>query len=102
MSEGHHILRQQTVKQAVSAAAVKVKIGKPISAGEQRLLDTPLTVVLNDPRNIVKLSRAAHHRAHHAERLRENQLPRGIYDFASDYGLEAALDRELALIRGGK
>lgn len=102
MSEGHHIIPQQRIKQAVSAAAVKRKLGKKLTLGEERLLLTPLSDVLADQRNIVRLSRDAHHRAHHFERLSERQLPAGIRTFARQYGLEHALDRELRLMRTGK
>lgn len=102
MSEGHHVIPQQRIKQAVSTCAVKQKLGKKLTLGEERLLSTPLPDVLGDQRNIVKLSREAHHRAHHFERLSEHQLPAGIRAFARQYGLEPALERELRLMRTGK
>lgn len=99
MTESHHIVRQQTIKIAVGRAAIKAKQNQPLTDGERRLLDTPLSTILRDRRNIVRLSRARHHRAHGFERLREDQLPRLIDEFAADYGLEWALERELRLIR---
>lgn len=100
MSEGHHCIPQQRIKQRRSHLATMDKIGRELTEAERRLLDTPLHVVLNDRRNIVRLSRARHHRAHHFERLTRQDLPAGIEDFAVEYALEAALDHELRLIDG--
>ena len=106
MPEGHHIIKQQTLKQAVSKAAVKQKIvGKELTPGEKRLLETPLSTVLADTRNIVRIPQVErHHRAHQGsepERLKRDELPRLIDEFAADYGLEAELEHELALIDNG-
>lgn len=100
MAEDHHVIPQQRIKIARSQVAIKTKtVGAELTDAERRLLDTPLTTILRDRRNIVRLSRERHHRAHGFERLRENQLPRGIYDFAEEYALRPALEHELALIR---
>jgi hypothetical protein len=105
--QDHHVIRQQTIKQAVSAAAVKDRtVGKDLSDGERNLLETPLSTVLNDRRNIVRIkSVERHHRAHQGsepERLSRDELPRLIDEFAADYGLEWALERELELIDNGE
>lgn len=99
MTENHHVIPKQRIKIAVGRVAIKSKQNQPLTAGERKLLDTPRSTVLGDRRNQVTLSRARHHRAHAFERLREDQLPRLIDEFAADYGLEAALERELRLIR---
>jgi hypothetical protein len=101
VSDPHHVIPQQRIKIARSAVAVKVKTRglSALTFAEWKLYDTPLSVILSDRRNIVTLSRRLHHRAHNGfERLRENQLPTGIHDFAAEYGLEAALDHELRLM----
>jgi hypothetical protein len=99
VSEGHHVIPKQRVKIAVGRAAIKDKQGQELSDGERRLLDTPLTTILRDPRNIVHLSRTRHHRAHGGfERLKPEELPRGIEEFADDYGLRWALEHELRLM----
>lgn len=99
-AQDHHIIPQQRIKQARSQIAVKVKAlgDSELTNAEHRLYTTPLTTILADRRNIVRLSHAAHHRAHHFERLRPSQLPAGIHDFAEEYALGWALDHELRLI----
>lgn len=102
MSDRHHVIQQQRIKIAIGRAAVKRKLHgeDSLSGGERRLLATPLTTILRDERNIVRISRTLHHRAHNGfERLDPDKLPRGIEDFAADYGLEWALDHELRLMR---
>lgn len=101
MTEGHHVIQQQTIKQAISKVAIKEKRFEELTAAEERLLNTPLSHILGDHRNIVRLKRSLHHRAHNGcrpFRLAEKDLPAGIHDFATDYGLEWALDRELKLM----
>lgn len=107
MAHDHHVIRQQTIKQAVSAAAAKQKIvGKTLTAGERRLLETPLTTVLRDSRNLIrKVPVERHHRAHQGgnpERFKRSDLHSRIDEFAADYGLEWALDHELRLIDNGE
>lgn len=100
-TEGHHVIQQQRIKIAVSQVAIKKKLGRTLTDAEERLLDTPLAWILGDRRNIVKLTQALHHRAHHGSkphRLREKDLPAGIYDFAAYYALEWALEHELHLM----
>ena len=101
-AEDHHVIQQQRIKIAVGRAAIKDKQNQPLSDGERRLLETPLSTILRDRRNIVRLpSQARHHRAHSGhERLTEGDLPRLIDEFAADYALEWALEHELQLIRG--
>lgn len=102
MAESHHIVPRQRIAQRVSALAIKRKQNQPLTEAEERLLDTPLSVILDDRRNQVRLRRKLHHRAHHGAnpyRLKPEQLPRGLHDFAEEYALEGALDRELRLIR---
>lgn len=101
MTDGHHLIHQQTICIARSKVAIKQKRFEELTAAEDRLLNTPLTTILRDRRNIVNLKRNLHHRAHNGcrpFRLKEKDLPAGIHDFASDYSLEAALDRELRLM----
>jgi hypothetical protein len=99
VSEGHHVIPKQRIKIRRSAVAIKDKRHERLSPGERRLLVTPLTRILADRRNIVRISRKLHHRAHQGfERLTAAQLPAGLQDFAADYGLEAALDHELRLL----
>lgn len=101
VSEGHHVIPQQRIKIARGRVAIKLKTrGIPaLTDSERRLLDTPLHEILEDRRNIVRLSRERHHRAHNGfERLTRRQLPAGIHDFVREYALEAALDHELQLI----
>lgn len=102
MAEWHHVIPQGRIKDRVSAIAIKRKQNRPLTEAEERLLDTPLSVILADRRNQVRLQRKLHHRAHHGAnpyRLKPEQLPRGIHDFAEHFALEGALDRELRLIR---
>jgi len=102
-SEGHHIVPRQRIKQARSRMAIQRKLNRPMTPAEVRLLDTPLGRILDDRRNIIRLSRTRHHRAHGGfERLRRDQLPREIEDFAADFALEAALEHELRLIDQGE
>lgn len=101
MSEGHHIIPQQRIKIAKSAVAVKLKVHglSSLTDAEWHLCETPLGDILADRRNIVRLAPRRHHRAQHGfERLRRDQLPDGIEDFAAEYALEAALEHELRLI----
>jgi hypothetical protein len=99
MSEKHHVIPQQRIKQARSAVAIKRKRFEELTEAEVRLLDTPLNVILDDTRNIVRISRTLHHRAHNGfERLEPKDLPRGIDDFAAEYALEGALEHELRLM----
>jgi hypothetical protein len=101
MAESHHVIPQIRIAQRVSALAIKAKQNRELTAAEQHLLDTPLSAVLDDRRNQVRLKRNLHHRAHHGAnpyRLKRKDLPRGIHDFAEEYALEGALDRELRLI----
>ena len=103
MSEQHHIVPQQRIKIAIGRVAVKAKIHgeDALTEAERRLLKTPLTTILRDPRNLVRLSRTLHHRAHQGfERLDPDKLPDGVDDFAADYALEWALEHELRLMRG--
>lgn len=100
-TDGHHVIARQRIAQARSKVAIKAKRFEELTEAEDRLLNTPLTRILTDRRNQVRLTRALHHRAHHGSnphRLKEKDLPAGIHDFAADYGLEWALDRELALM----
>ena len=104
MTESHHILSQQTIKQRVSQVAIKDKLNRPLTEAERHLLDTPLSVVLDDRRNQVRIKRTLHHRAHHGAnpyRLKRSQLPRGLDDFACEYALEGALDRAMQLVVDG-
>lgn len=99
MSEQHHVIPQQRIKQARSKVAIKQKRFEELTQAEDRLLNTPLTRILGDDRNRVRLSRKRHHRAHNGfERLTERELPAGIHDFAAEYALEPALDHELRLM----
>lgn len=101
MAEDHHVIRQISIKQRVSRVAIKAKRFEELTDAEQRLLDTPLTTILRDRRNIVRISNVRHHRAHNGvkpQRLKREQLPRDIEDFAAEYALEAALEHELRLI----
>lgn len=105
MSQDHHVIPQQRIKIARSAVAVKLKLHglAALSDGEWRLYDTPLSVILNDRRNIVRLKNELHHRAHNGVtpyRLTRDQLPGEIDVFAAEYALEAALEHELRLIEG--
>lgn len=103
MSEDHHVIPQQRIKIARSRVAIKVKTlgASELSDAEVRLYKTPLSTILGDRRNIVRLKRARHHRAHNGfERLTRNDLPGQLDEFASWYALEAALDHELRLIDG--
>ena len=94
---------KQRIEIARANVAVKLKLGYPVTDAEQRLLDTPLTEILRDRRNIVRIRRRLHHRAHNGfERLAPGQLPIGIRCFAEEYALEWALDHELALIEGAR
>lgn len=102
MSQNHHVIPQQRIAQRVSALAIKRKQNQKLTRAEKRLLDTPLSQVLNDRRNIARISNELHHRAHNgvrAYRIPEDKLPRGIHDFAEHFALEGALERELRLIR---
>jgi hypothetical protein len=102
MSEGHHVIPQQRIKIAVGRVAIKAKTRGDLSDAERKLLDTPLTTILRDQRNIVRLSRTRHHRAHNGfERLTRRELPRGIEEFADEYALTSALEHELTLIDNG-
>lgn len=104
MSQEHHVIPQQRLKIARSAIAIKRQQNRKLTRAEKRLLDTPLSQILGDRRNIVRLQNNLHHRAHNGAtpfRLKEKQLPRGIHDFAEHFALEGALDRELRLIRNG-
>lgn len=106
MSQDHHVIRQQRIKILVGRAALKRKQNRPLSDGEHKLLTTPLSIVLGDKRNQVQIKSVdRHHRAHQGskpERLQREELPRLIDEFAADYGLEAELERELALIDNGE
>lgn len=100
--EDHHVVKKQTIKQAISAVAIKAKRFEQLTEAEQRLLDTPLNTILADHRNLVrKMPVNLHHRAHHGSRpyrLRRDQLPAEIDVFAAEYALEAALEHELRLM----
>lgn len=99
MSDKHHVIPQQRIKVARSALAIRQRRFEHLTAAERRLLETPLSTILDDQRNIVRLSRKMHHRAHNGfDRLKPDQLPRGIHDFAEEYALTSALDRELRLM----
>jgi hypothetical protein len=99
MAEDHHVIPQQRIKQRISALAIKERRFEELTAAEKRLLHTPLSQVLNDRRNIVRVQRDRHHRAHQGiERLKPSELPRGIHDFAEHFALEGALEHELRLI----
>ena len=101
MAESHHVIARITIAQRVSAMAILRKQGRPMTEAQERLLDTPLSVILGDRRNQVRLQRKLHHRAHHGanpHRLKHEQLHPGIHDFAAEYALEGALDRQLALM----
>lgn len=104
MAEDHHVIPQQRIKIAIGRVAIKSKrFDVELTEAERRLLDTPLTRILGDRRNIVRISRTRHHRAHNGvvpERLKREQLPRDIEDFAAEYALESALEHELRLIDG--
>lgn len=103
MAERHHVIPQVRLKIARGQVAVKRKLhgDDALTPAERRLLDTPLQRILDDRRNIVRISRTLHHRAHNGfERLDPDKLPEGIHDFAAEYALEWALDHELALMRG--
>jgi hypothetical protein len=103
MAEFHHVIPQQRIKIARSRVAIKIKTlgASELTDAEHRLFTTPLQTILDDRRNQVRLKRSLHHRAHHGAnpyRLKPDQLPRGIEDFAAEYALEAALDHELRLL----
>lgn len=101
MSDNHHVIPQQRIKIAVGRVAIKSKTpGRELTDAEVNLLTTPLSTILRDRRNIVRISRKRHHRAHQGfERLTEKDLPEGIHDFAAEYALEPALEHELRLMR---
>lgn len=104
MAQDHHVIPQQRIKQRRSHVAIKMKTlgATELTDAEARLLSTPLSQVLNDRRNIARISNTLHHRAHAGAkpyRIPEDKLPRGIHDFAAHFALEGALDRELRLIR---
>lgn len=97
--EDHHVIPQQRMKVARSCVAIKRKRFEELTEAEARLLDTPLSRILGDRRNIVRISRTLHHRAHNGfERLKPADLPDGIYEFAEEYALEPALEHELRLM----
>jgi hypothetical protein len=98
--ENHHVIPQQRIKIARSAARVKLRhFGRKLSDAEYRLISTPLERILADRRNIVLAETGIHHRLHHGARpLRVRRLPRGIEDFAREYALESALEHELRLL----
>jgi hypothetical protein len=101
--QDHHVIPQQRIAQRISAIAIKRKQNRPLTDAEARLLDTPLSTILDDRRNQVRLKVDLHHRAHHGAnpyRLKRKQLPRGIHDFAEEFALEGALERELRLMDG--
>lgn len=102
--EGHHIIPQQRIKNARSAMRVKKKIHGEASLtdAEKRLIYTSESLILRDRRNIRQLTPGRHHRAHHGSRphrLKREQLPEGIADFAREYALEWALIHELELLK---
>lgn len=102
MSDKHHVIPQQRIKIAIGNVALKAKMQgeDALTDAERTLLVTPLTTILRDGRNIVRLSRTLHHRAHGGfERLDPRKLPTGIEDFAAEYALEWALEHELRLMR---
>jgi hypothetical protein len=97
--QDHHVIPRQRIEIARSMAAVKEKLGGELSDGERRLLETSITTLFADRRNIVRIGRRRHHRAHNGfERMKLWELPAQIDEFAADYGLEWALAHELRLI----
>lgn len=105
MPQSHHVIQKGRIKDRVGEVAVKQKLygAGSLTDAERRLLETPLSRILDDRRNQVVLSNNLHHRAHAGAkpyRIPEDKLPRGIHDFAEEYALEGALERELRLING--
>jgi hypothetical protein len=101
-TERHHIIPQQRIKNARSATRVKRKIygEASLSEAEERLIHTSERQILNDRRNIRRLTPGRHTRAHHGARpyrITLERLPEGIADFAREYALESALIHELDL-----
>lgn len=97
------MIPQQRIKIAIGRVAIKSRtVGVELTKAERRLLDTPLTTILRDHRNLIRrMPRNLHHRAHHGAnpyRLTREQLPDEIDVFAAEFALEAALEHELRLM----
>lgn len=91
--ERHHVIPKQRLKKAWRSA----RNYPPGSiARESPLGKVTLTALLADERNLCDLCRRHHHRVTHGyDKLGLAQLPRGIADFAREFGIGWMLDREL-------
>jgi hypothetical protein len=102
MTQLHHIIPRAAIKRERSKVNLRVQRFEEITEAEAKLISTPISRIFDDSRNLVKLTKREHERHHTGTlRLDRSKLPSEIEEFAAWYGLEAALDHELGLIRNG-
>lgn len=99
MTQLHHIIPRQRIRTRLSDVRIKAKRFEVLTEGEERLLNTPLSCVYADSRNLVRLTKREHERHHTGTlRLDPSKLPLELWDFAAEYALENALKHELGLL----
>ena len=101
-----HLIPKQRIKAAYSSAASRARAVSlvPLEAPMQALIDRRSEDVIWDPRVWVPMCGGltgigGHHGAFDAKqiRLRRDELPEGLEEFAREYGLEWSLDRDYGL-----
>lgn len=104
-----HVLPKQSIRAEQSKARIRCQRTGEMTAAEERLIETPLEVIVCDAENGMS-GCADGHRDHdlwrrdrtgRLLRLSRSALPDRIFDFAEHYALDALLDREFPLTNKG-
>jgi len=101
-----HVLPKQSIRRAQGQARVRLGWQREgITAAEERLIETPLEVIVCDAENGIS-GCAGGHRDHdlwrrdrqgRSLRIPRSVLPDRIFTFAEHYALDALLDREFPI-----
>lgn len=104
-----HVLPKQAIKAEQSKARIRCQRTGEMTAAEERLIETPLEVIVCDAENGLS-GCAGGHRDHdlwrrnrdgQSLRIPREALPDRIFTFAEHYALDALLDREFPPTAGG-
>lgn len=104
MSQDHHVVERATIKLERSKVRIWRKQGRRLTTAQGRLIDTDLSTIFDDRRNLVRLPKVSHDSAHSAStrryRIRREQLHPQLDEFAAEYALEHQLEKKLRAIDG--
>lgn len=97
-----HLLPKAKIRDEQSKAHFRCRRNGTMSAAEERLIETPLDVIVADSRNGMAGCIDGHRdhdlyrmtRTGRSLRITRAQLPDRVFDFAEEYALDLLLDRE--------